>query len=79
MADGNQVCIQSIREVSTVAVQIGSMGGEAAIEPDVGWNFCSSDRFCFFISRDLSTFLPTGRSQLASPVLPLPEWLHPGR
>lgn len=28
---------------------------------------------------DSSTFLPTGRSQLASPVLPLPEWLHPGR
>ena len=52
----------------------------------VCWNVCSSNLlfFCFlffvffFISRDPSTPLPAAGSQLASPVLPLSEWLHPG-
>ena len=34
--------------------------------------------FVFFISRDPSTPLSAAGSQLASPVLPLSEWLHPG-
>lgn len=33
----------------------------------------------FSISRALSALLSAGGSQLASPVLPLSEWLHPGR
>lgn len=46
----------------------------------VCWNVYSSDLLfvCFFISRDPSTPLSAAGSQLASPVLPLSEWLHPG-
>lgn len=33
----------------------------------------------FFFSRDSSALLSTGGSQLASPVLPVPKWLYPGR